>query len=77
MKNLYFVGTTLTALKQFPDNAKRKCGYELSKVQNGVEPSDWKPMKSIGPGVREIRVKEDDGQFRIIYVANIGNSIYA
>ncbi len=35
---------------------RRDAGYQLYRVQQGDEPSDWKPMPSIGPGVREIRV---------------------
>lgn len=33
-------------------------------------------MPSIGPGVREIRVKDVTGAFRIIYVTNIGSYVY-
>lgn len=51
-------------------------GFQLDRVQHGEEPSDWKPMRSVGSGVREIRVREDDGAFRVIYVANLGDAIY-
>ena len=33
-------------------------------------------MSSIGSGVREIRVKEESGAYRVIYVANLKNAIY-
>ena len=45
-------------------------------MQAGMAPHDWKPMKSIGPGVREIRVKDTEGAFRVIYTANIGDTVY-
>ena len=32
-------------------------------------------MKAVGPGVREIRVYAG-GQFRVLYVTNIGNALY-
>jgi phage-related protein len=32
-------------------------------------------MRTIGPGVREIRI-QCEGQFRVIYVAHLGNVIY-
>ena len=48
----------------------------MHKVQQGDEPNDWKPMASIGEGVREIRIKAESGAFRIVYVANIGIQIY-
>lgn len=51
-------------------------GFQLDRVQHGEEPSDWKPMRSVGSGVREIRVRGDDGAFRVIYLANLGDAIY-
>ena len=46
------------------------------RVQEGRDPIDWKPMPSIGKGIREIRVSDRPGEFRVIYVANIGTEIY-
>jgi phage-related protein len=45
-------------------------------VQEGLEPDDWKPMNGIGPGVSEIRIRERDGAFRVIYVAKLEDAIY-
>ncbi len=50
MKPLNFVGSSLDDLRNFPDEARRAAGFELRAVQNGLEPSDWKPMQVIGPG---------------------------
>ena len=43
-------------LRDFPDEARRGAGFELRAVQNGLEPGDWKPMRAVGPGVKEIRI---------------------
>jgi phage-related protein len=51
-------------------------GFQLDRVQHGEEPMDWKPMQSVGRGVREIRVRGADGAFRVIYVASLGDAIY-
>jgi phage-related protein len=51
VKALKFVGSSLDDLRDFPDEARRAVGFELRAIQNGLEPSDWKPMQSIGPGV--------------------------
>jgi phage-related protein len=51
-------------------------GFQLDRVQHGEEPNDWKSMRSVGPGVREIRVRSADGAFRVIYVASLGDAIY-
>jgi hypothetical protein len=56
MKSLSFVGSSLDDLRNFPDEARRAAGFELRAVQSGLEPSDWKPMQTIGPGVNEIRI---------------------
>lgn len=44
--------------------------------RDGMLPIDWKPMKTIGAGVREIRIREESGAFRVIYVAHLGNAIH-
>jgi phage-related protein len=43
--------------------------FELFRVQCRLEPKDWKPMTSIGSGVKEIRVRGEAGIFRMIYLA--------
>jgi phage-related protein len=75
-KSIAFVGDSLARLRDFPEDARRDAGRELVRVQEGRDPIDWKPMPSIGKGVREIRVSDRPGEFRIIYVASVGNTIY-
>jgi len=75
MKLLNFVGSSLDDLRNFPDEARRAAGFELRAVQNGLEPSDWKPMQVIGPGVKEIRIHVL-GEWRVIYVTKLRNVVY-
>lgn len=56
MKQVKFVGTSLSDIREFPDKARQRTGYQILKVQKGEEPTDWKAMNSIGPGVKEIRI---------------------
>jgi phage-related protein len=42
----------------------RAAGYQLDRVQRGLDPDDWKPMKIVGEGVWEIRVREASGAYR-------------
>ncbi|MBI4690775.1 MAG: type II toxin-antitoxin system RelE/ParE family toxin [Nitrospirae bacterium] len=72
---LHFVGSSLDDLRNFPDEARRAAGFELRAVQNGLEPSDWKPMQLIGSGVNEIRIHVL-GEWRIIYVAKFHDAVY-
>jgi len=62
-------------MRAFPATARQRAGFELWEVQQGNEPSDWKPMASVGPGVREIRI-HSDGEFRVLYVARFEEAIY-
>ena len=57
MKLLKFVGSSLDDLRNFPEEARRAAGFELRAIQNGLEPRDWKLMRAIGPGVKEIRAR--------------------
>lgn len=75
-KSVTFIGDSRDRLRDFPDGARYDAGQELLRVQYGGEPVDWKPMPTIGKGVREIRVSDRPGEFRIVYVTNIGNRIY-
>jgi phage-related protein len=63
-------------LRGFPADARRRAGYQLDRVQRGLDPDDWKPMSSIGAGVREIRVRERAGAFRVIYIATLADAVY-
>jgi phage-related protein len=70
------MGSSRADLKDFPDDARRDSGYELDKVQRGEEPNDWKPMPIVGAGVREIRVSEESGAFRVMYLATRPEGVY-
>ncbi len=76
MKRIAFVGSALEAPRDFPADARREAGYQLDRVQRGLAPDDWKPMPAIGPGVREIRVRDDHGAFRVVYIATIGDRVH-
>ncbi len=76
MKQIEFLGDSLERLREFPADAKQDAGYQLGRVQEGFEPLNWKPMTSIGASVREIRIRETSGAFRVIYVATISDRIY-
>jgi len=76
MKPVQFLGDSLDRLREFPDGARRQMGFQIERVQRGLDPNDWKPLKFVGPGAREIRVRDTAGAFRVIYVANIANAVY-
>ncbi|MDQ2728456.1 MAG: type II toxin-antitoxin system RelE/ParE family toxin [Actinomycetota bacterium] len=71
-----FVSTSDDDLRAFPVDARREAGYQLFVVQSGQEPSDWKPMPTIGPGCREIRIRADRNAYRVFFVATVGEVVY-
>jgi len=76
LKPVHFVGASREELQQLDDAAKETLGFQLFKVQQGKDPDDWKPMPVVGPGVREIRVREVSGAYRLFYVAKFEEAVY-
>ena len=74
-KALFWLGSSRSDIRNFPVDARRRAGYELFLVQSGLEPSDWKPMSSVGAGVEEIRVRTGR-EHRIFYVAKFEEAVY-
>ena len=63
-------------MRDFPEDARREAGHELYQVQQGRDPSDWKPMPTIGAGVREIRIRDASGAYRVVYIATFSDAIH-
>lgn len=76
IKPVKFRGDALESLRRFPERARQDAGFQLDKVQRGRDPDDWKPMRSIGPGVKEIRIRDVTGAFRVIYLATLADAVY-
>ncbi|MDZ4729935.1 MAG: type II toxin-antitoxin system RelE/ParE family toxin [Xanthomonadales bacterium] len=75
MKPISFVGSSLVDLRTFPAAVRRAIGVELMRVQLGGMPSDFKPLKAVGPGAFEARVQLD-GAWRVIFVAKFVRAVY-
>jgi phage-related protein len=76
MKPVCFLGSARDDLAAFPESARREAGYDLFMVQVGREPKDFKPLPSVGAGTHELRVRDDSGAFRVIYVAKFEEAVY-
>jgi len=75
-KSIRWLGSSFRDLGRLPIQAKRKIGVQLDFLQDGLQPLDWKPMKSIGVGVREIRVRTKNEAFRVVYLAKFSDLVY-
>lgn len=76
MKSVEFRGASLDDLRSFPQTVMREAGYQIDRVQNGLQPDDFKPMPAIGSAVAEIRLWDEAGTFRVIYVAKFEETVY-
>jgi phage-related protein len=75
LKPLVCLGSSRDDLRAFPDEARQRAGYELHRLQEGLTPTDWKPMTTVGSGVEELRVKVGRA-FRVLYIARFREAIY-
>lgn len=75
-KEIRWVGSSYADLLAFPQDPRREAGFQLSKVQAGLEPTDWKPFDGVGAGTKEIRIKDANGIYRVMYVAKFEEAVY-
>jgi phage-related protein len=75
-KYVEFIGTSLEDLRAFPTTARREAGYQIDQVQHGLDPDNWKPLRTVGRGAREIRIRDESGAFRVIYIAKVEDRVY-
>lgn len=75
-KEIRWHGSSYRDLLAFPEEMRRRAGFQLGKIQAGLDPDGWKPFDSIGPGTREIRIREADGVFRVMYVTKFVEALY-
>ena len=76
MKPLKFIDSSRHDLSVMPAGARHALGVELMRVQFGGEPTDFKPMSTVGAGAFEVRVRDEAGVFRAIYVAKFSSAVY-
>lgn len=75
-KEIRWVGSSHDDLLAFPKAPRKEAGFQLGKVQAGLEPTDWKPFDEVGTGTREIRICDAKGIFRVMYVAKFEEAVY-
>jgi phage-related protein len=75
IKPVTWLGDSRDRVSEFPDEARQASGFELWEVQQGNEPTAWRPMPTVGLGVNEITVRAG-GAFRLLYVARFAEAVY-
>jgi phage-related protein len=67
-KDIVWLGDSLSVLQAFPKSVRIDLGSDLRRLQIGELPKDFKPMKTVGSGVRELRARDRNNQYRTMYV---------
>jgi phage-related protein len=75
VKLIQWLGSSRRDIQAFPNDARQVAGFQLYRVQRGLDSNDWKPMPNVGSGVKEIRV-HTDLEHRVLYTANLADAIY-
>src|SRR5437867_1114342 len=70
-----FLGDSLRCVRDFPADVRQDAGYQLDRLQRGLQPEDFKPMPTIGKGVDEIRIRDESGIYRVIYTARLADAV--
>jgi len=67
----------LLAIRSFPKSARRALGEAILDLQQGAQPGMplSRPMPIVGPGVRELRIKDESGIYRAFYVTRFGKGV--
>jgi phage-related protein len=74
-KALAWLGSSRSDIRAFPRDARRLAGVQLRRLEQGLEPFDWKPMPAVGPGVRELRI-HTALEHRVLYIAKFAEAVY-
>jgi phage-related protein len=63
--------------EEWPFNLRKEVGFQLGRVQQGLEPDHYRNMPTIGAGVKEIKLQDENKtQYRLIYIAKFEEAIY-
>ena len=76
LAEVVWLGDSRDVLRAFPVGVQQDLGYALYRVQLGQMPPDSKPMKTVGPGVYELREQDERTWYRVFYLKKIENIIY-
>lgn len=75
-KEIRWIGSSYQDILNFPAEPRKEAGFQLGRVQAGLEPDNWKPFDDVGAGTKEIRIRDAMGIYRVMYVAKFEEAIY-
>ena len=77
MRELFWVGTSLDDLREFPEEVRLAFGYGLYLAQSGDKHPNAKPLKGFGgASVIEIAERFDTATYRVVYTVQLKHGVY-
>lgn len=76
-KPLFWIGSSLDDMQEFPVDVKRVMGFALRRAQDGGKHISAKPLKGFGgAGVLEIVEDNNGNTYRAVYTVKFAGAIY-
>lgn len=77
-KQIGWVGNSKKEILELDAITRKHFGFQLNAIQCGETPADFKHMQTIGSGVYEIRVDDENGKNtgRCFYVTKFENTVF-
>ena len=76
-KPLFWVGSSLKDLRDFPEEVKDVIGFALYQAQRGLMPRSAKPLKGFtGASVLEIVDNFQTDTYRAVYTVQFADAVY-
>lgn len=69
-------GDSREVISSFPEKARQNLGFQLRLLQQGQQPTDYRPMTTIGPGVFELRDQDERAWYRVIYLSRVTGVVH-
>ena len=76
MTEIEWLGDSLEIVRGYGVAVRRAIGSEFRLLQTGAKPVHARPLKTVGRGVWELKISEETGQYRVIYVTRRRDRIY-
>jgi phage-related protein len=65
-------GDSLEQIRSWPEDARKNIGGDLRRLEDHEDPLDSKPMGDVLPGVSELRDRDKDFWYRLLYALEFG-----
>jgi phage-related protein len=76
-RHLVWLVDTRDALREFPPEVRTKLGFGVYLAQIGLKHESAKPLHGFDVPVWEIRADDRSGTYRVVYVVQLRNAVYA